>query len=193
MKFGVIANAAGFQANWFVVILSAAAGLPWIGVATSAAFILGYATLTRRWAGVLALTAACAAFGYAADSALVLGGLLAFPVDAAVGGPSTVWMVALWAATACTLHSCMGWLQGRVVLAGIFGFFGGAGSYYAGVRLGAVEFPRGELIGGLGVGGLWLVAMPLLAWLAPRLDPVPADAAGGADGDARRSTIGLPA
>jgi hypothetical protein len=202
VKRGVVANAAAFQLNWFAVILGAGAGLPWIGVGTSAAFVLVYAFLTRRWAGVLTLVAVCAAIGYAADSALVLGGLLSFPDDAAIGGPSTIWMVGLWAAIACTLHSCMGWLQGRPVLAGVFGLLGGAGSYYAGQRLGAVEFPRGALLGALAVGGLWLVAMPLLAWLAPRLDPVPAASSDAADGgsgedggggDARGSTTGATA
>ena len=179
MKPGVIANALVFQGNWFVVILGAAAGRPWLGVVSSLAFVLGFAAITRRWAGTLTLAAASALVGYAADSALVLGGVLSFPGEARLDGPSTLWMVALWAAIACTLHSSMRWLQGRPALGAVFGALGGAGSYFAGMRLGAVDFPAGDAAGAIAAGGLWLVAMPLLAWLAPRLDPAarPADPA----------------
>ncbi len=177
MKPAVIANALVFQGNWFVVILGAAAGRPWLGVASSVAFVLAFAALSRRWAGTLILAAASGLVGYAADSALVLGGVLGFPDEARLGGPSTLWMVALWAAIACTLHSSMRWLQGRTVLGAVFGAVGGAGSYYAGMRLGAVTFPAGDAAGVIAAGGLWLVAMPLLAWLAPRLDPAGVSAA----------------
>lgn len=180
MKRGILVNAAAFQGNWFVVILGAAAGLPWLGILSSLGFVLGFAALTRRWAGTLTLAAASALLGYAADSALVLGGVLGFPEGTRLGGPSTLWMVALWAAIACTLHSSMRWLQGRPWLGAVFGALGGAGSYYAGMRLGAVEFPAGDAAGALAAGGLWLVAMPLLAWLAPRLDPAAAPAGGAA-------------
>ncbi len=178
MKRSVLVNAAVFQGNWFVVILGAAAGLPWLGILSSLGFVLGFAALTRRWAGTLTLAAASALLGYAGDSALVIGGVLGFPEGTRLGGPSTLWMVALWAAIACTLHSSMRWLQGRPLLGAVFGALGGAGSYYAGMRLGAVEFPAGDAAGAVAAGGLWLVALPLRARLAPRLDQVTPNAAG---------------
>ncbi len=204
MRTGVLVNAIAFQSNWFAVILGAAAGVPWLGVGTSLAFVAGYAAATRRWAGVLVLAAASAAIGYAADSVLVLTDLLGFPEDAALGGPSTLWMVALWAAIACTLHSCMGWMKGRPLVAAVFGLLGGAGSYFAGERLGAVTFPAGDALGAAGAGVLWMLAMPALSWLAPRLDPLPAgdrgEGGGGRSGrgpgggrdarDARDATAG---
>lgn len=167
-----IVNAVSFQSNWFVVIFSAAAGRPWIGIATSLAFAGACIAVHRRVPGALRLIAACVAIGWVMDSALVLSGLLGFPEAARLGAPTTLWMLAMWAALACTLNGCMAWMQGRVILAAVFGFIGGATSYYAGMRLGAVEFPAGDLAGSLAAGVEWAIAMPLLAAIAPRLDPV---------------------
>ena len=45
----------------------------------------------------LKLLIAAMLVGYALDSALVLGGGIAFPEHAGPAGPTTPWMVALWA------------------------------------------------------------------------------------------------
>ncbi|MFK7959529.1 MAG: DUF2878 family protein [Phycisphaerales bacterium] len=171
MNKHVVFNAVMFQGNWFAVILSAATGRPWIGLLTTAGFIAVHLSLHGRVARTLALIVGCGIFGYVADSALVLAGALGFPPEAMLGGPSALWMVALWAGLACTLHHSMGWLRGRPLLGAIFGLLGGAGSYYAGERLGAVTFPGGLAKGLIGSGVLWAVAMPLLAWVAGRVLP----------------------
>lgn len=183
MNKAVVFNAVMFQGNWFAVIISAATGRPWIGLLTTAGFITVHLTLHGRIARTLALIAGCGVFGYLADSGLVLAGVLGFPPEAAMGGPSAFWMVGLWAGLACTLRHAMGWLHGRWLIAIVFGLLGGAGSYYAGERLGAVTFPDGLWPGLIGSGLLWAVAMPLLAWVAGRVLP-DEPAAGPAPDDA---------
>lgn len=174
----VLGNVAGFNLNWFTTILAAAGGRPWLGPVVLAGLVALHLACTYRLRGPamvraeVLLVLAAAIFGYAVDSALVLGGALAFPPDASLGGPSTIWMIGLWIAFACTLRTSMAWLRGRWLLAALFGAIGGLTSYYAGARLGAVELPGSTTVDLVAIGGAWLVSMIVMLWLeratAPR-------------------------
>lgn len=156
-----------FQAGWFACVLGAARGVPGLGPGVVGLFALGHLIARRRrWEREALLLAAAALVGYAADSALVLAGVLRFPPQAVLGGPSTLWMVALWVNLALTLNGPLGWLRGRYVLAALLGFCSGPLAYLAGAELGAAAVSEPRVIG-LGLVGLeWLCAMPLLVWLA---------------------------
>lgn len=61
------------------------------------------------------------------------------------------------------------WLQPRPLLAAVLGLVGGPLAWYAGARLGALELPDPSLaLSVLGAG--WAALMPLLLWLASRLN-----------------------
>ncbi|MDZ7643406.1 MAG: DUF2878 family protein [Woeseiaceae bacterium] len=72
-------NFAAFQVSWFAVVLSAAAGLPWIGVLVITATILLHLGTARRPGNEFALVTACGAIGAAWDSVLVAAGWAAYP------------------------------------------------------------------------------------------------------------------
>ena len=78
-------------------------------------------------------------------------------------------MIALWPAFATTLNVSLRLLHRRIAMAGLLGAIAAPIAYYAGARLGAVEFvdPSAAL---LAIGAGWLVITPLLVWLAARLD-----------------------
>ena len=98
--------------------------------------------------------------GWLADSCLVLTGLIAFPAYTHLGGPSPVWMVALWVAFAATLRHSLGWLRGRWLLGAVLGAIGGPLAYLSGQALGAVAL-HGEA-GVLAVAVQFALATPLL-------------------------------
>ena len=160
-----------FQACWFACVGGAARGIPWAGPLAVAAFVAAQlrtipssAERSRQgWALGLA-----AVLGYAADSALVLAGVLTFPSQAVLGWPSTMWMVSLWVLQAATLRGVMAWMKGRFTLAALLGAIGGPMAYLAGERLGAAVLGPSHTAALALIAVEWALAMPLLVWMAQR-------------------------
>jgi hypothetical protein len=163
-----------FQLCWFACVVGASRGLPWLGpvvVAVFAALHLWATPAGRPRAGQAWLLGLTAVIGYAADSALVLSGVLSFPPHASLGWPSSAWMVALWVAQAATLTGAMSWLADRYLVGAVFGAVGGPLAYLAGVRLGAAILGPSQSAALVVVAIEWALAMPLLLWIARQADP----------------------
>ena len=192
-----IANLAGFQVIWIVCAGGAGYGYPLLGPLAAVLWMaLHLANLGRNSraprafaadrAKELKLLAAAAAAGYVLDSALVLGGVIAFPDHAGPAAPTTPWMVALWAAFAATLRHSLDWARRRYALGAVAGAVFGPLAYLAGEALGAITLAAPPL-GSLAVAAEWALAMPLLLWLRERID---GSAAGAADGRHARAAAG---
>lgn len=160
-----ITNFVLFQICWLANCVGAGFGWPFIGPLVTALWIslhlsaLGERRVSEGW-----ILLAAAVFGYAADSLLVLSGFIEFPPHAQLGGPSPLWMVALWVSFAATLRHALRWLDGRYLLGALLGAIGGPLAYRAGEALGAIEMSD-PLAGLTAVGVEWLLAMPLLLLL----------------------------
>lgn len=176
----VVANFLGFQATWFACVGGAGYGIPGLGLVAAAAWLsLHLAILGGGRHGSdghtgdrvveLRLLAAAAIAGYGFDSALALGGAIAFPGHAGPAVPTTPWMVALWAAFAATLRHSLNWARRRYALGAVAGAVFGPLAYVAGEALGAVTLAAPPL-GWLAVAAAWAMAMPLLLWLRERIE-----------------------
>ncbi|MBM3385565.1 MAG: DUF2878 domain-containing protein [Betaproteobacteria bacterium] len=117
----------------------------------------------------LSLVLVAALIGFAFDSVLALTGWLSFAGAVPLPALAPVWMVALWALFATTLNVSLRWLREWPVLGVLFGAIGGPVAYYAGERLGALQFAD-PLLGLTAVAAGWALAMPLLSALALRLE-----------------------
>ena len=148
---------------WFACILGAARGMPWLGPIVVAVLAAIHVARIGQPGRLATLFLAAAVGGYLVDSALVLGGIMTFPETARLGGPSTIWMVALWINLATTLHGCMHWLLDRPLAAAALGAIGGPLAYLGGERLGAVDFADPRAMSIAAVALAWVVSMPLLA------------------------------
>jgi hypothetical protein len=160
-----------FYLCWFACVGGAARGLPWLGplaVAVYAALYLRTFSSGRERTRQVRLLALAGVAGYAADSILVLTGVLTFPPHAVLGWPSTAWMVALWVLQAAVLGGVMSWMQGRFALAAVAGAIGGPLAYLAGERAGAAVLGPTHAVAFTVVAAEWAVAMPLLVWLEMR-------------------------
>jgi len=165
----IAANFILFQAGWFACVLGAARGFPWQGALLGlliAGFIVYRSTQPRR---ELALVAAAALGGLAFDSGLALSGWVNFEAAVPVASLAPVWMVVLWALFATTLNVSLRWLRQWPALGALFGAVGGPVAYYAGEKLGALQFA--DPVPGLAaVAAGWALATPLLFALARRLE-----------------------
>lgn len=168
-KTAILSNFALFQLGWFACVVSAAKGVPWAGTAVVAGIVTWHIWCAARPAEEINLIAQVVLIGAVWDSLLVLLGWIAYPAGTLFSGAAPYWILALWALFATALNVSMRWLKGRFFLAAILGAVCGPLSYWAAMRLGAVEFvrPVSALIA-LALG--WSLIMPALMRLSQRYD-----------------------
>jgi hypothetical protein len=168
-KAVVFANFALFQLGWFACVIGAAQGYPWVGTAAVAGIVLWHLWTVPRPAEEINLLAQVVLIGAVWDSLLVMLGWISYPSGTLLSGTAPHWIVALWALFATSLNVSMRWLKGRPGLAAILGALCGPLSYWAAVRLGAVElvWPASAVVA-MSLG--WSVIMPTLMLLSQRYD-----------------------
>ncbi|MEZ5583023.1 MAG: DUF2878 domain-containing protein [Candidatus Competibacteraceae bacterium] len=165
----ILLNFLAFQFGWLACVLGGAYGLPWLGTGLAMALIAAHIRWTANPRRELILILTIGVLGAAWDSLLVALGWLIYPSGTLIAGTAPHWIVAMWMLFATTLNVSLRWLHGRLLLATVLGALGGPLAYFAGYRLGGVEFS--QLWVGLTALGLgWAVLMPLLTVLAERFD-----------------------
>jgi Protein of unknown function (DUF2878) len=169
--FGLLVNFVAFQFGWFACVVGAARGWPLTGTAIAALIVAWHIVRAARPAEELKLIAVALLIGVLWDSALIALGLTDFTSGTLLVGLAPPWILALWALFATTLNLSLRWLRQRWLLAALLGAVAGPLSYWAGVRLGAVQFvaPWPALIA-LSIG--WALITPVLVNVASRYDGV---------------------
>jgi hypothetical protein len=147
------------QVNWFVVILSAAKGMAWVGAAAVAVGLIAHARIVPDFARERSFIAAAVIVGIIADSFLGAVGALSYP------GTPGVWMaqpfmIALWLNFALVFPLGLAWLHDRLLLGAGLGSIGGAGAYLGGAHFGAVAVDTPTAVAWIAV--VWAGAMPVL-------------------------------
>ena len=168
----VLVNFVAYQVAWFACVLGGAHALPWLGVAVTAAAVAIHLFLVPAPGRNAFLILTIAAIGALWDGLLAGLGLLEYPSGMVLHWLAPVWIIAMWAGFATLLPVSLHWLLGRWRLAIVFGAVGGPLAYYAGMRLGAVNFPD-PVAALVALAGGWSILMPLACWIALRLDPDP--------------------
>jgi len=174
-KSSMLANAVLFQLGWFACVLGAARGHPWTGTALAACIVAWHIRRAAWPTDEIRLLALVVLIGAAWDSLLVTLGWIAYPSGTLLSGAAPYWIVALWALFATSLNVSMRWLKQRWWLATFLGAICGPLSYWAALRLGAVEFMQPlRAIVALSLG--WSMIMPGLMLLSQRYDGFATDA-----------------
>lgn len=163
-------NFVAFQCCWFANVMGAASGFPWLGPLVTMLWLMVHlgslrgATGAGNVAAEIRVLLAAIAIGWTADSALTLAGLISFPDFAQLGGPSPVWMVALWACFAATFRHSLSWMRGRWLIAVVLGAMGGPLAYFGGEKLGAIVLT--ENLSLVIIGVQYAIATPFLLAIA---------------------------
>ena len=165
---GPLVNFMLYQVAWLACVLGAAKGQPLIGVGVALLVVAQHLALSPNAGQELKLILLTGLLGGAWETWLITQDWVRY-----VGGESAwlapAWIIALWLAFATTFNVSLRWLQPRPLLAAVLGLVGGPLAWYAGARLGALELPDPSLaLSVLGAG--WAALMPLLLWLASRLN-----------------------
>jgi hypothetical protein len=167
-----IVNLAVFKVAWTIVVVSAAAGTPLIGVVAVAAAVAIHLRSCDNVESEARLLLVAAVMGLAWESTLVLSGLVSYSSGNLVPGIAPYWIVAMWVLFATTINAGMRWLQRNKIVAAIAGGIGGPVGFFAGASAGAVELASPVIaLACIGIG--WAVMLPLLAQVAARFDRGP--------------------
>lgn len=155
-------NYALFQAGWFVCVLGAAAGYPWLATAIGLLLVLVHLILVRDALRESLLLLTSLLLGLLIDGIHIRTGVLVFPIGSFHPALPPAWILVLWLQFAMSLHYSLGWLSGRYMLGALLGSVSGALAYWAGVRFGAAAFGT-ELVHSLVQIGLsWGLTMVVL-------------------------------
>lgn len=166
----MIQNFILFQIGWLSCVMGgASSSYHWFGVAVVTAIIAVHLARSYTISNEIMLIVIATLLGTSWDSVLMGAGFLAFNNGVVFDAIIPFWMVAMWALFATTLNVSMQWMKKRYLLAAVFGAIGGPVAYYAGHRLGAVEFSQVST-SLLVVGAGWAVIMPLLMHLSTRFN-----------------------
>lgn len=165
----LLVNFLAFQIGWFSSVIGAAQQMPWAGPAV---FLVIFAVHLRQalrpWLEVY-LVVVSGMIGIFFESMLVALGWVTYPSGMFSESLAPYWIVTMWMLFATTLNVSLGWLKGRPWLAALLGLVGGPASYFAGSRLGGIQFlDFGAAMAALGAG--WALSMPVLVRLAQRFD-----------------------
>jgi len=164
----LIANFALFQLAWFACVAGAAYGMPWLGVAVTLAVIGWHLFQSGQVKAELCLLSAALLIGACFDQAMLLTELVAYRQHGWSSSLVPVWILALWVAFASTLNLSLAWMQGRYLLAMLFGAAGGPLAYSGAEKIGAVAINSSVSYVTLSIG--WAVITPALLYLARHLN-----------------------
>jgi hypothetical protein len=154
--------------GWMACISGAARGLHWLGPAAVSVFFVIHILFfeKNRTSTVIIVAAVSVGIGFFIDSGLIMLGtvepqrwLMPYPL-------TSIWDLFIWANFSLALNSSLQFLQKRLFTAAVLGAAAAPGAYYAGSKLGALEFGEPVLRGLIWIGIVWFFAMPLLSLAA---------------------------
>jgi hypothetical protein len=162
-------NLVGYQIAWFVTVGGAGAGLSWPAWTATTLLCCGHSLRSSHKVLDLRLMVLAALLGALVDGFLASTGWVryspAIPAVPVSGCPS--WILALWIAFSTTLTRSLGWLRGRIALAGLFGAVGGPLAYWAAERgWGVILFSPPRWQGLISLAAGWAIALALLVLAA---------------------------
>lgn len=115
------------------------------------------------------LVCLAAGVGLIVDCVQLQIGVFSFPRGAIIDWLPPASIVVLWMQFATTFRYSMRWLSGRYLLCAVFGLVGAPLAFFAGERLGAIEFLSPRLLNFAILGFIWSIAVPLLINLSDHL------------------------
>lgn len=160
---------AAFQVVWFASVYGASAGQPWLGATLLVPFVAWQLATSPDPSYDRRAMAVLGAAGFVIDSSYPLAGIASYSAPWPLPDLAPAWLVVMWVNLALTLNHSLSWLRARYRLAALLGGLGGGISYWAGWRLGAVEFHWPPWAAVALIGLVWTAALPsAYAILEPR-------------------------
>lgn len=169
MSKQVVINFVLFQAAWFACVLGAARGVAWLGVFATFLIVAWHLKHAIQAKFEVILLMVTLMIGAVFDQLMLGTQLVSYQAHGWSDTLTPVWILALWAGFATALNVSLRWMQGKWLVALLFGAFGGPLAYMGAERLGAVTLnanPQSYLA--LSIG--WAVITPILLLFARKFN-----------------------
>ncbi len=170
MSKSLITNLLLFQLGWFAVVLGGAYDQVLLGSMIAMAVIAYHFYRAADVAQELRLLMLALIFGFVFESIITSQGLARYSHGQVFNYIAPLWMILMWPLFATTLNLSMRWLKNLApLLIALIGALLAPLAYYAGNRLGAVEYD--DLILSMGIIAIaWAVLLPALVTMSLKLD-----------------------
>ncbi|MEX1012735.1 MAG: DUF2878 domain-containing protein [Waddliaceae bacterium] len=166
-----------FYFGWFAVVLYGASNHPLIAFALSLfVIILHFVWCTDKWLELLQVFTVVG-IGFVVETALIESGFLIYKSRVIWSPLPPLWILGIYGILSTTLNYSLTWVKKIPFVAAVCGAIGGALSYRAGLFMGAVAFPKGEVKTLLVLGAVWFFLFPLICWVTnkPKAPKTPQD------------------
>lgn len=161
----IVINLILFQIGWLACVLTAASNQPTFGAIISLVIIVSHLIMSKQYKQELRIIFIAMMMGLLWDSLIVSAGWITYQSGMVFDFMAPYWIVLMWALFATTLNSSLSWMKEKLILSSLFGAIAGPLAYYAGVKLGAVEFVNDlNALVALSIG--WAIFTPLLLKLS---------------------------
>ena len=158
-----------YQAGWCACVLGAAWHFPWVGMCIALSLIGTHVWLAADRAIQVRLALVAGGVGLVIDSIQLWAGVFTFHQTVVVEWLPPPWMTVLWMQFATTFRYSMRWLSGHYALSSFFGLVGAPIAFFAGERLGAIEFLSPRLMHYSILALLWSLVVPLLVYISDQM------------------------
>jgi hypothetical protein len=148
-----IINFIVFELVWFACVMGAGHDWQWAGALSSLAFVVFTLALSETRKADLLVVLSAVLIGSVLDTLWAASSILDYAA-APWGELAPPWILGLWAAFAITLNHSLAWLRFHYLLMALLGAVAAPLSYYAGARLGAVQWLKPD----------WALAVLPLSW-----------------------------
>lgn len=160
----MILNFILFQVAWFACVAGAAAGKPFLGVVVTFFVLLWHLYQAKQYKIELKLILSVLITGATFDQMMLSFHFIEYAHHGWGNSVVPVWILALWLGFATTLNASLAWMQGKAIVAVLFGAVGGPLAYLGAQKLGAVVLPGFTSYIVLSIG--WAVLTPCFLIIA---------------------------
>ena len=165
----LIYNFIVFQVGWFACVYGVANDQAFSGAAIALTIILFHLCMHPNYLSELVLIKAAVIVGLIWETWVLNFDVLYYISHNKEAFWPPYWLIVMWGLFATTINVSMNWLKDRPALSALMGAIFGPLSFFAGEKIGAVVFLDSQktiLILAFG----WSVLLPLLLWLAQRIN-----------------------
>jgi hypothetical protein len=133
-------NIIGYQIGWFACVLGAVYDMLLAGILLSVFIIFWHIYQAARPRIEFITLSLAGVVGLIWESALVNANLISYNYGMVFDDVAPLWIIMLWLLFATTFNVSLKWLKTRLLMATIFSAVGAPLAFYAGYRLGALDF-----------------------------------------------------
>ena len=165
VRWKKLLNFTCFQIGWFACAIGATGGRPLLGPLVVGVLLTLQFTMVPSPGRQCCFVLTAALLGWLVDSGLATAGVFTFPFGSGLAGLCPLWMAALWANFAGTLHLTLDWLRGATGWRQRWAC-GGSLAYYGGQHFGALLLGNNASLSLLVIAVEWALVTPTLVYLS---------------------------